>query len=301
MKLFLILFILLSSSAYALDNCSPVSIDTKFMPKNNNQGDLNWCFAWASTDLISYYEQEQLSAYDFASQYLYKLSKYSDSNEVKNLTSVGGDVSQALILVLKSKRGLCLEKDTDYADGDWEKVSKMLIELGDPDTKIKTVICEKGYQKSEPFNDMSKTVVKILDQLSSNRKLSALMDVSCIQRYKFKNKYGVGSVKIENASPAYIMKKLDALLDSNTPATANYDSNMIVNGPDYKKVTIDHASTVIGRRFNPETKQCEYLLKNSWGDGCPRKETFKCSDGNYWIPADTLKNNIGDLNWLLKR
>lgn len=301
MKLFLVLFILLSSSVYAVENCSSVSIDTKFMPKNNNQANLDWCFAWTSIDLLSFYEQEQLSAYDFAIQYLYKLSKYSDSDEIKNFTDVGGDVSQALVLALKGKKGLCLEKDTDYANGDWEKVSTMLVELGNPDKKMSKVICEQSYQSSEPFKDITSAVVKILDQLSSNRKLSALMDVSCLQRYKFKNKYGVGSVKGENASPEYMMKKLDALLTSKNPVSIDYDSNLISNGPDYKKQVVDHSSTIIGRRLNPETKQCEYQLKNSWGDGCPRKEIFECSEGNYWIPANTLKNNIQNINWLLKR
>ncbi|MBC7714327.1 MAG: hypothetical protein H7177_13365, partial [Rhizobacter sp.] len=61
----------------------------------------------------------------------------------------------------------------------------------------------------------------------------------------------------------------------------------------------DHESTLIGRKFNPESGQCEYLIKNSWGGGdCQQTSSIKCEDGNFWVPRTALKNNIDSATWL---
>ncbi len=53
----------------------------------------------------------------------------------------------------------------------------------------------------------------------------------------------------------------------------------------------NHASLVVGRRINPNTNTCEYLIRNSWGlDGCDymRNPRLDCQDGQVWIPKAEL-------------
>lgn len=284
-------------SAYA-ESCSDVMVETKFMPKNNNQGNLNWCFAWTAADLLSTFEEEPLSAYDVALQYHNHEAIRDES--IKKYTDVGGNDGAALIVALQGK-GLCLESQTNYTGGDWEKLSAMIEELSDPDKTLIETICEQGLRRKEPFDELSNQIIKILNKLSGDKKMAALLDVTCGDRHQFKNKYGVGTRAIENFSQDKIMDKLDALLTKKSPAAVAYDVDLIMSPADYKGVEANHSSTIIGRRFNKETNQCEYLIKNSWGDRCPRRATVACTNGNYWVPRDTLKNNVFEINWLEKR
>ncbi len=50
-----------------------------------------------------------------------------------------------------------------------------------------------------------------------------------------------------------------------------------------------HAMLLIGKRKNPSTEQCEFLLRNSWGTECgSARINFKCENGSVWMDADTL-------------
>jgi aminopeptidase C len=46
-----------------------------------------------------------------------------------------------------------------------------------------------------------------------------------------------------------------------------------------------HAVSLVGRRFNPVTQSCEYLLRNSWGKKCTDtySSNYECKDGHIWI------------------
>ena len=299
MRILLItLFTFISLSAHAADSCTSVEIDTTHMPENNNQSGLNWCFAWTATDLLSYYEKEQLSAYDLALQYHNHPSIRDES--VENYTDVGGNDGAALLVALTGK-GMCLEKDTNYTNGDWGKLSDLMVMLADPNKDLIEIICSNDLRNSLPFKNIPIDIINILNRLEADKKVAGIFDVTCSERYKFKNKYGVGTQKIEDTSSAVMMKKLDDLLSKNSPASITYDVDLIMNGPNYKKQEANHSSTIIGRRRNFWTRKCEYLIKNSWGDHCPKKSKIKCDKGNYWVPQSTLENNIYEISWLVKR
>lgn len=298
MKLVLFLGLFLFSFASFSEDCKDVLVETKHMPKNNNQGNLNWCFAWTAADLLSTFEETPLSAYDIALQYHNHEAIRDES--VKKYTDVGGNDGAALIVALQGK-GPCLERETNYTGGDWEKLSAMIEELSDPDKTLIDSICDHGFREEGPFKGLSSEIIKILNKLSGDKKMAALLDVTCSERHQFKNKYGVGTRAIENFSQDKIMEKLDSLLNAKSPAAIAYNVDLIMAPADFKAEEANHSSTIIGRRKNPESGQCEYLIKNSWGDRCPKRATVECTKGNYWVPRETLKNNVFEINWLQKR
>ena len=109
MKLFLILFILYSAAVNAQDFCATAEVSTVDMPKNNDQKNLAWCFAWSTADLISYYEKKAFSSYDIAVKYHHH---YPGAEENKKFTEMGGGLDSALVM-LQNLPSLCLEKDTN--------------------------------------------------------------------------------------------------------------------------------------------------------------------------------------------
>jgi hypothetical protein len=295
--------ILLSLPTYVLANqgCGEkIEIETKYMPKNNQQKDLSWCFAWTATDLFSFHEEVPLSSYDLGFQYHNHDVIREAAGNVKDFTLKGGVERLALIIGIQSKKGICTEEQTNFKDGDWEKLSDYFKLLASPKRSLKSIVCNKQTRMDEPFNELTDEVVLILNKLSRDKKAAALLDVVCQKRHTIKNKYGLGYRLAEDYTPDEVIEKLDELLEKGQPASVAYDADFIFKGAKHKRKTSNHSSTIIGRRTNDKTGMCEYLIKNSWGDKCPKKAKMECIEGkgHYWVPRHVFKNNVYDINWL---
>jgi hypothetical protein len=303
----LIFLSLLSFNVLGLEfSCGEeISIDTKNMPQNNQQKDLSWCFAWTTTDLLSFYEKLPLSSYDLALQYHnHDDIRSDDSNKnTYDFTLKGGNEFLALVVALQSKKGLCTEAQTNFKNNNWDELSDFIKLLSSPKRNLLDTICSEKIRQQEPFNQLSDEVILILNKLSKDKKVAALLDVSCGQRHQFKNKYAIGKRLAENYPPEKIIEKLDQLLESGEPASVAYDADFIFMGKNHKRINSNHSSTIIGRRTNKKTGECEYLIKNSWGDKCPKKAKMECvpQKGNYWVPRNVFINNVYDINWLIKK
>ncbi len=92
------------------------------------------------------------------------------------------------------------------------------------------------------------------------------------------------------------VRQLDLKLESSEPVGLYYDADLLESKPGRLNKNYIHFSTVIGRRFNVETFQCEYLLRNSWGTNCklyPKHYQLNCKDGNLWIPRVDILKSMG--------
>ena len=305
LRLFLLCCLLTqTSSLYANLGCGEeIKIETKHMPKNNHQKDLSWCFAWSTTDLLSFHEEVPLSSYDLGFQYHNHDIIREAAGSVEDFTLKGGVERLAMIVAIQSKKGLCTEEQTNFKESDWAKLSDYFKLLASPKKSLKSIICYKQARINEPFNKLTDEILLILNQLSRDKKAAALLDVVCQKRHTMKNKYGVGFRLAENYTQDEVIEKLDELLEKSQPASVAYDADFIFKGPKHKRKASNHSSTVIGRRTNEKTGICEYLIKNSWGNNCPKKAKMECveGEGHYWIPRDILKNNVYDINWLENR
>ena len=60
-----------------------------------------------------------------------------------------------------------------------------------------------------------------------------------------------------------------------------------------------HASTVVGRRFNKKSSECEYLIRNSWGRGCSSYDSsLDCDQGNVWVPKSVLVKGLRKVSYI---
>lgn len=109
------------------------------------------------------------------------------------------------------------------------------------------------------------------------------------------------------------------------PTTISYCDQVLTQGSAYSGVNRDpgftgrqcvdaahpdslfrHASLVIGRRINPQTNRCQFLVRNSWGSQCmtgtPRRPVYApewdCDHGNIWVDTDALAKNTYELQYL---
>lgn len=306
MRFVFIIFYLLSLEAFSEEvilsnnSCEEKMVSTANMPKNNMQEDLDWCFAWTSTELLSFYEETPLSSYDLALQY----HNHSDLRDesVKDYTNVGGDNSFALYVAIQSSKGLCREEQTNFTNSDWKKLSDLFKKLSSPKKKLMQVMCQEELLDTQPFVDLDRDVLLILNQLSRDKKAAALLDVICKDRHRLKYRYGVGSRDIEKFPASKLINKLDEMLTKKEPATVVIDFELIKKASQSTSNDDNHAATIIGKRPNNVTGECEYLLKYTYGNKCPNKEKIdlECENGNFWIPKKTLEKNIFRIDWLVK-
>ncbi len=279
-------------------SCEEKMVSTANMPKNNNQGVLEWCFAMTATEMISFYEETPLSYFDLALQY----HTHDDlrDNEVKDYSKVGGDNDLALVVAIQSSKGLCLEKDTNFTNGDWAKLSELFKKISSPKKTLKEIVCQNKLIDTEPFEDLDADVFNILNQLSHDKKAAALLDVACKNRHRLKYRYGTAERDIRDYPQEKLISKLDELLSKKEPATIALDIDIIKYGQNYARKSDNHSGTIIGKRPNKDTGECEYLLKYNYSNKCPKKEKIECDNGNFWIPKKTLENNIYRINWLVR-
>lgn len=64
-----------------------------------------------------------------------------------------------------------------------------------------------------------------------------------------------------------------------------------------------HASVIIGRRINPVSTKCEYLVRDSFGMDCRAKDgtqryELPCVNGSVWVEARDLLKDTMNLTWI---
>lgn len=95
-------------------------------------------------------------------------------------------------------------------------------------------------------------------------------------------------------------ENIDRQLDATKPMILRYSST-VLRQPDPNYNGNDkggHASMIVGRRFNPRTNQCEYLVRNTWGPGCASYAPNECENGNIWIRRDALMRRSSEITYL---
>lgn len=130
----------------------------------------------------------------------------------------------------------------------------------------------------------------------------------------------------------FTQKIIEELKKDSLPVGISYCSRVLSRGSNYAGITTktksslvfkkdkngkndcgNHASVIIGSRWNPQKKSCELLIRNSWGAQCtsyrkyyPSKKYFsqkhpgvkssqydiKCEAGNIWVDYKQLEKNI---------
>ena len=68
--------------------------------------------------------------------------------------------------------------------------------------------------------------------------------------------------------------------------------------------TFLHAVTLVGRKYNTTTKNCEYIVKNSWGTNCSEKSMIvpklNCQDGYLFLSKSEIAQMIKTITTLQK-
>lgn len=136
-------------------------------------------------------------------------------------------------------------------------------------------------------------IIKITRYSRDEDFFNNLASASCKTRPQFKRR------PIVRRRPSTIAN-IDAQLDAKKPMVLGYSST-VLHDPDPNYNGTDrsgHGSLLVGRRFNPATRQCEYLIRNSWGPGCKSYAPNACEAGHVWIRRDALMRRSSEITYL---
>jgi hypothetical protein len=227
----------------------------------------------------------------------------------KNVVAESGTIHEAILAAKKT--GFCFEKDLPSENFGFVLDHRCAVKgKCNLDEMLKIVFDEAAKPNGCENNPAIKKLFPLLKEktistiLTLSERMSAidrLTSVACKKHFTKhlfdENKPEVfyetlndpKSPKFQKGfainTPNDLMNKIDAVLDKNSPVGISYYSEFLLkeNGGD----KAPHASSLIGKRFNPATCEVEYILRNSWGGHC---DIYNRENPQYAPCTLTVKN-----------
>lgn len=243
-------------------NCKEITLSNDAVNFSNtrNQDGIGWCYAYAASDLLSFKYNQRLSSISFSSRTHSLKDQFSDPRKQ------GADVREAIEDSYKRLKGFCLEsslKSTDVNFCRFKDINELLtfISLG---AHEELSSCSESDIKSI-FPDINISMIQNGLSVSERTFLEKLIDEHCRKNKLIRSEPKIKTFIAPYANSEQIKNVIDRELLKNNPVIWAFDVHKITG----QSGSGDHAGMVMGKTFNPQTKKCEYLIRNSWGKSCP--------------------------------
>jgi predicted transport protein len=297
-----------ASCSDVINLSAPLSLE-----KPKNQDHSNWCYAYAASDLLAHALGENPSAV-----YMAQLTNSDLLHSMTGLRSIG-----FIDVVIKQvqNNGLCLEKDMPSTDYEFTgkrsslgEIFKQILKLTRDyqqqhmnEEDIAKNLCSENRMLLNFVHEIfpaldAHDLGSILLRGASDDAFKRMVDASC---KIVKDDQKLKALEVKNVTgQENIFKTLDEQLNKGNILGIFYKDEVLKNYQDTALIP-KHASSIVGRRFNPKNNTCEYLLRNSWGKTCAGlySEDYECKDGHLWIGEDFFKydNAINEVIYLDKK
>ncbi len=210
-------------------------------------------------------------------------------------------------LILGEKYGFCLEKDLPSDDYIYSKkegeLKTTLNEIGNLKKNIHLIEAAKyqncviNFEKYFPTLKVE-DLIKILYSTNFTPIIDQLIEKSCKNKVKTKPIDFIISNK--NDSRSSKIMKINQRLNEGKPVGVNIDVAILKNrefvlSENNKNI---HAVSIVGRKWNYNTQECDFILRNSWGRRCTMYDPrYKCDEetGYLTISSKSLENGIYDV------
>lgn len=278
--------------------------DTVNLHNVRNQDSVGWCYAYTASDLLSFKLGKKISA----------VSLYNSGQEIENdirdkFSSNGSDIGNSITGYIAKKGGLCLEENlpsndfkfcTDKRYDDFLNNLLTVVRENRLDREVNSNKCfESDLEAAFPGATVS-LIRSHANRYGTRKLVEFLYDQQC-KKLSFPGiKLNVSTLASSRYQKDVLMKTIEDSINNDKPAGIGYNYNQLNS----EEGMGGHASLVVGRRKNPDTGACEYLMRNSWGKNCEQKESegFTCHkncDGNdcrysghIWVSDKRLKEAL---------
>ncbi|MNJ94880.1 Papain family cysteine protease [compost metagenome] len=276
-------------------NCQPsYDLRNEILGPPRNQDSIGWCYAFSGADLLSYKLGKRISAADLAINYndnwLNNLGKKMGFGE----TDFDGGWEEPAIAATAKKGGACLEQNLRSEDNGYSSLFNTLTKIEETKRGLaKGSACYDSITATYP-NLPEKDYVEVVEKTSRAEVVRALSDKACGPRIP------LNDIKVEvmTKSAEKNFKTIDEQLAQGNIVSVAYNVHVLVD-PDDMSGKPNHASVLVGRKYDKKTRQCQYLIRNSWGRGCGSySESWKCEEGNVWVSKEALSRGLYGVTYL---
>lgn len=140
-------------------------------------------------------------------------------------------------------------------------------------------------------------VREIFSSVTGTQAIERLAERSCQPRLSLEG-VEVKTMDKRKHHPRELTDRINEELNKREPVEATYVTGC-VEAADCEGRSGYHSSLVVGRRFNPATRLCEYLIRNSWGRSClSQGRGMDCEEGHVWVPKTQLHQGLYGITYL---
>ena len=280
-------------------DCTFIDLRTDFPLKMRDQGDISWCYAHASADYLQFFNRipVQISAADIAVNYNHRrwprFLRWIRGTTVPET----GFIRSAIFDI--SDVGYCPEEY--FPSETWTKRimvgpdagKTFSVSLGKAVEEIIALVGQvnAGFYlipSDLPFVYEFKGVThqQFYDAVFLNPSgsvLDELRSAACdAHRRPFPKTVTNMVMGLSNANA---FDQMNVVLNQHLPVAVDYFYGVLENIDQYSRAFTElHTSLLMGRRFNSETQECQYLIKNSYGTDCSSYDhRNQCEAGYIWV------------------
>lgn len=321
MKVFLLIFALpLMAQAFSPTSerdCTDLDLRSPSLGNVRDQQDISWCYAFTGSDMLAhtYKSSERISAADVAIGYnetkLGLLIRWFDTtianrNDEERKLSAHQTGLNKFSLQKTLREGSCPE--SVFPSEAWIKVtatSRKSVPLKQAMLEIAALHQEQSRLTAStlPYfyefkNVDAKTFVRLIQTKNISTFYQSLREVVCQHdRQPFDIKWKV-KMALRHSK---VFQTVGQQMELNRLVGLDYD-NRILKDSSHRGVSIAklHTSSFVGRRWNQEHQGCEYLIRDSHGEGCDKYDpSYKCENGNVWLSEAQIYPNLISIVYML--
>lgn len=268
-----------------------VGIELGYLPTERKQQGSGWCYAYVAADLLSHKLRTPISAVDIAINYINRGhltgSQKRINGQAENIYPLGGGLVDTALLSLNG-RGVCLESDLTFQ----------------PDPKRYPAEDLSHHFSSEHWLHVESRLQQVYRNPASQKFSRALMSLAnqkkCTPTFKETHFSAMTETRKNQAEPFVFEKALNTVLTRHRMIAIEYNSAALTSAKSAAWTQTDHASVLIGRRFNKERKRCEYLVRNNEKSCADYSKDFECASSynHVWVPREVLLRAVSSFTYL---
>jgi len=311
----LLLYLFFTAPSYASgyystseNECSTVDFRETFPLKMRNQHEVSWCFAHAASDYLqyAYHLNEQVSAADIAINYsqtstskLIHFFKGLLSKDARLLPAQTGFIKIAVNKIVP--QGYCPE--SALPSDEWSRIktsdgseSKVEISQSILDTFNLQKLIKKGELTTSSqlpwyfkFKNMNQD--QFFDILKNSKRTQLMLNIRSAACANERKPFGTTLLDSDfQIRGKHIFKNMNASFDRQMPVTIDFFSDLFRHfDHPVNNLSNMHTVLVYGRKYDTNSGQCNYMIKDSYGVQCTNYDPkIKCEGGYVWLPENKL-------------
>ncbi len=301
--------------------CSPLTLTHKLNSETRNQREVAWCYAFTTADMLGAHHElsEPVSAADVALRY----NKTFPAKLIQFFRKLTGSYEDPIERYLPHQTGFTKIAIARMYSTGWCPESVFPSEFWTKNLRSKTgwiptqVPLKNAFKDLLDLSNLKKDLS--LDNLPFYYSFKNIETpekfLELLKRYKYdefiqqlrltackddRREFPVSYQSKMVLKNGKVFTRLNKNLSEGRIIGLDYDSRILQQFNNYG-LNLDylHTSILIGRQWNDQRNECEYLVRDSYGTACEDYEPgARCNNGYVWLPESVIYKNMTSFVYL---